>query len=203
MRALLNALTGAGVLAEDKLFATLDPITRRVRLPEGTDCLLVDTVGFINKLPHDLVRAFRSTLEEALYADVLVIVEDISDENLLMHREVVDEVLSDLGAGGKPRVVALNKADLVDGITAEHGDHIPISATKGQGLDRLLHAIEDRLSALHVTTEIRVPYARGDVAAFLHKVGRVKSEKYEEEGTLFRVVLSPADRDRAQSMLKA
>jgi len=99
---LLNRLTGAGILAEDKLFATLDPVTRRIRLPSGMDCLLVDTVGFISKLPHDLVDAFQSTLEEALHADLLLIVQDVADPNFADQAVVVDQVLTSLGAGGKP-----------------------------------------------------------------------------------------------------
>ncbi len=199
---LLNALTGAGVLAEDRLFATLDPITRKLRLPDGTQCLLVDTVGFINKLPHDLVRAFRSTLEEAMYADVLVLVEDLSDENLPMHRQVVDEVLSSLGAGGKPQVTALNKCDLAPNASPGRENRIPVSAKEGTGLNELLSAVEAQLNALHAPRELLVPYARGDVAAFLHKYGQVQEESYEETGTRFRVLLDEADYERAQRLLR-
>ncbi len=199
---LLNALTGAGVLAEDKLFATLDPITRHLRLPGGLECLLVDTVGFINKLPHDLVRAFRSTLEEAMYADALVIVEDVSDENLDLHRQVVDEVLSSLGAGDKPRVTALNKADLLpEDVRPGREGFVAISATQGLGLTALLEAVEQKLTQLRAPREIHVPYARGDVAAFLHKNGYVQEELYDETGTLFHVSLDSAAFERAKHML--
>ena len=139
---LLNALSGSNVLVEDKLFATLDPIMRKLSLPEGGECLLVDTVGFIRKLPHQLVEAFRSTLEEALYADLLVVVSDLSSPEYAAQRQTVLEVLSSLGAGDKPMIEALNKSDVAASVgDIEPPDAIVISASTGAGLDRLVSEI--------------------------------------------------------------
>lgn len=199
---LLNLLSDAGVLAEDKLFATLDPITRRIKLPGGANCLIVDTVGFISKLPHDLIRAFRSTLEEAMSADVLVIVQDVADDNFARQQEVVLEVLGELGGGDKPKLFALNKADLKPGLQLEKDDHALISAKENQGIERLLLLIEEKLMALSVEQEYFVPYARGDVAAFIHKVGNVAGESYEDLGTRFTARVGTADHERILKMLE-
>ncbi|MDR3086323.1 MAG: GTPase HflX [Christensenellaceae bacterium] len=198
---LLNRLSGADVLAEDKLFATLDPVTRRVRLPGGTRCLLTDTVGFINKLPHDLVRAFHSTLEEAAHADLLLIVRDVSDDHFAMQGEVVEEVLRELGAAETPRLYLLNKADRAPEIQPEREDTLLISATEGQGIEELLQKIEEKLLAASFVEEFFVPYARGEVMAFLRGAGQLQSEEYGENGSLMRVRLSAADRERAKKML--
>jgi GTP-binding protein HflX len=199
---LLNRLSGADVLAEDKLFATLDPVTRRLRLPGGTRCLLTDTVGFINKLPHDLVRAFRSTLEEAAHADLLLIVRDVSDENFALQGEVVEEVLRELGAAEAPRLYLLNKADQAPGIQPEREDTLPVSATEGQGIGKLLQRIEEKLLAASLLEEFFVPYTRGDVMAFLRGAGQLEGEEFGENGSLMRVRLAAADRERAKNMLE-
>ncbi len=199
---LLNLLSGANVLAEDKLFATLDPVTRRVRLPGGLDCLLVDTVGFISKLPHDLVDAFQSTLEEALYADLLLIVQDVSDPNFADQARVVDEVLCSLGAGDKPALRVYNKYDLAPEVDSERDDVILFSAKTGEGVPALLAAVQKRLHALHRETEFLIPYDRGDVTAYLHKYGAVLSEDYGADGCRVRVRLDAVTEERARRLLQ-
>ncbi len=198
---ILNLLTDAGVLSEDKLFATLDPVTRRITLPGGMDCLLVDTVGFISKLPHELVTAFRATLEEVLHADLLCVVQDVADENFAEQQEVVLSVLSDLGAGDKPLLHVYNKCDLVPELTVDKDNTILISAKTGQGVDEMLAAIRDRLRTGFEIVEFTVPYTRGDVVSFLHKYGTVQSETYTDEGTVLSVLMDAPSADRAAKML--
>ncbi len=183
---LLNRISGAGVLAEDKLFATLDPVTRNVRLPQGGEFLLVDTVGFIHKLPHALVKAFRSTLEEAMLADLLVIVSDASSPELIQQHNVVDEVLASLNAGDKPRVEVLNKCDAcaaVDESALRWQGAVAISAKDGTGMDELMAAITAFLRKLQRPMRVLVPYEKGALLAQLHDSGRVLSESYEDSGT--------------------
>ena len=180
---LLNALSGADVLVEDKLFATLDPVVRKIALPENRECLLVDTVGFIRKLPHQLVEAFKSTLEEALEADLLVVVSDVSSPRYREERSVVYQVLSQLGAAGKPVIEALNKADRAAGTEGvEPRDGILISAVTGMGLDRLREAIAQKVSALRKTVELVIPYDKGAALSLLHDKGQMLSQEYLPEG---------------------
>ena len=184
---LLNALSGSDVLVEDKLFATLDPVIRKLDLPENRECLLVDTVGFIRKLPHQLVNAFKSTLEEALYADLLVIVSDFSASNYEEQREIVFSVLRELGAGDKPVLEALNKADAAierDANVVEDRDAVLISATNGMGLDRLRAAISSRIAAMRHKITLQIPYAKGAALSLLHEHGVILSEAYTDEGTM-------------------
>ena len=181
---LLNALSGSDVLVEDKLFATLDPVMRSVDLPENRSCLVVDTVGFIRKLPHQLVQAFRSTLEEALSADLLVVVSDLSSPHYAQQRATVFEVLSDLGASDKPILEALNKADQVSiGGVIEPADAILISAKSGRGLDKLKAEISRRIAALRHRAELVIPYDKGNVLSLIHVKGQVLEEEYTEAGT--------------------
>ena len=181
---LLNALSGSSVLVEDKLFATLDPVTRRVELPENRQCDLIDTVGFINKLPHSLVEAFKSTLEEAVYADLLVIVSDVSSPFYLKQREVVGQVLSELGAADKPIIEALNKCDVAQaGFDIVPGDCVRISAKEGTGLDELRQAIPRKITSLRHRAELLIPYSKGGVLSLIHSKGIVESEEYTESGT--------------------
>lgn len=200
---LLNRLTGANVLAEDKLFATLDTTTRALELPSGAECLITDTVGFIDKLPHDLVDAFRSTLEEAMYADLLVIVCDASSPNAARQYEVVQSVLDQLNAGNKPFVLALNKNDIA---SADSGfqpkDAVPISAKDGFGVETLLAAIERKLDAGKRQIDILIPYDRSSALAFLHREGAVQSEQYEEGGTRVQALLNDEAYARIQRMLE-
>ena len=179
---LLNTLSGAGVLAEDKLFATLDPVVRTVKMPAGGEFLLVDTVGFISKLPHTLVDAFRSTLEEALLADVLLIVSDGASEDMLHQHDVVLEVLASLGASEKPKIDVFNKADLPDADPSKLLGAIPISAKTGEGLDELLECIRLELRGVSRPMKVVIPYAQGGLLARIHRDGQVLSEEYAADG---------------------
>ncbi|HFD39186.1 MAG TPA: GTPase HflX, partial [Anaerolineae bacterium] len=194
---LLNALSGAGVLAEDKLFATLDPTTRRVALPTGREALFSDTVGFIQKLPTDLVAAFRATLEEIREADLILHVVDITHPQAGRQSETVMETLGDLGALERPVLLALNKIDRLPDRAAlgplladlppaarEVEGYVPISAAKGTGLDDLLGRVEAILSAGMVDVTVRLPYERGDLVALFHEQGTVTGVTHGEGGTV-------------------
>ncbi|HET7420051.1 MAG TPA: GTPase HflX [Candidatus Dormibacteraeota bacterium] len=189
---LLNALTGAGVRAEQKLFATLDPTTRKLELPAGRGLLLTDTVGFIQKLPTDLVAAFRATLEEVTEADVVLQVLDLSSPAVEEQAETVEQVLADLGAASTPRVVALNKVDLlgpasrrraVAALSERYPGAVAISATQRSGLDELLSALDLASRADAVPLDILVPYGREGVLAELRKIGGVERTEYVDGGT--------------------
>ncbi|MDL2318381.1 GTPase HflX [Eubacteriales bacterium OttesenSCG-928-A19] len=197
---LLNLLSDAGVMAENKLFVTLDPVTRRVPLPEGGSFLLVDTVGFIRKLPHALVDAFRSTLEEALLADLLVIVSDASSPDVLAQHDVVLQVLGDLGAGDKPVLDVLNKIDIVDELPLTPGA-IPISVKEKRGIDTLLDAIAQRLMASQRTVSLLIPYAKGACLSRLHEEATVLTESFEADGTLVKARMDQALLDRMLATL--
>ena len=189
---LLNRLTDAGVLVEDRLFATLDPRTRRLDLPGGESVLLSDTVGFVRKLPHQLVEAFRSTLEVVKESDLLVHVVDSAAPDPGEQIEAVRAVLHDIGAGDVPELLAFNKADLSDEgkrLAAEHPGAVLISAATGAGVDELLTAVGDRLRAGADVVELVVPFHRGDVVAALHREGEVLVEQHEEGGTRLRARL--------------
>ena len=201
---LLNALSGSDVLVEDKLFATLDPVTREVQLPENRTCNLVDTVGFIDKLPHSLVEAFKSTLEEAVYADLLVVVSDISSPFFRQQRDTVEQVLNELGAGDKPVIEALNKCDKIDtSLVVEPKDSILISAANGIGLDRLTAAISKGVGALRHKVELNVPYAKGSVLSMIHKYGQVVSEEYTADGTCVTCYMDSVLAARVKKELEA
>jgi GTP-binding protein HflX len=189
---LLNALTGARVRAEQRLFATLDPTTRRVDLPTGRELLLTDTVGFIQKLPTDLVAAFRATLEEVTEADVILEVLDASSPAVEEQAATVERVLAELGAAGKPRVVALNKVDLlgpsgrrraVSVLSSRYPGAVAISAINGTGLGELLDVMEHASRADTVDLELLVPYGREGVLAELRRIGGVERTEYVETGT--------------------
>jgi GTP-binding protein HflX len=189
---LLNALTGAGVRAEDQLFATLDPTTRRVLPPSGREVLLTDTVGFIQKLPTDLVAAFRSTLEEVTHADLILEVLDVSASAVQDQAQTVEEVLAELGAEAKPRVVALNKIDLVgpsalrraaSRLAERYGLVVPISAAQRTGLDKLLSALDQAVGTDLVVLELLIPYGRESVLADLRQLGGLERMEYTEQGT--------------------
>ena len=178
---LLNTLSGAGVLAEDKLFATLDPVVRTVKFPTGGEFLLVDTVGFISKLPHALVDAFHSTLEEALLADLLVIVSDGASAEMAHQHDVVLEVLSSLGASDRPRIDVINKVDLMER-TPEWPGAIPISAKTGEGMEALLGEIKRHLRGMARPLRVTIPYVQGSLLAALHDGAQVIREEYTENG---------------------
>ncbi len=181
---LLNALTGAGVLAEDKLFATLDPVVRQVALPNGSQALLSDTVGFINKLPHELVTAFHSTLEEVRQADLILHVADVSASYYPSQMQVVEEVLASLGAGDIPCIRVYNKADQAQGPLPQDG--VVISALQGTGLEALLQAVEQALSARYKEISLVIPYDKYEAMALLKREGRILEETHEGAGTLVR-----------------
>lgn len=190
---LLNALSGSDVLVEDKLFATLDTVMRNVDLPENRSCLVVDTVGFIRKLPHQLVQAFRSTLEEAVFADLLVVVSDLSSPYYAQQRETVFQVLGELGAADRPILEALNKADAVRPDTVvEPADAILISARDGRGLETLKAEISRRIAAMRHRAELLVPYGRGNVLSMIHDQGQVLQENYEADGVRVECLLDAA-----------
>ena len=186
---LLNSLVGSEVaLAEDKLFATLDPTSRQVKLGDGQTAILTDTVGFIHKLPHQLVDAFRATLEEVNRADVLVEVVDASDPHVTEHRATVQTVLDELGAGTKPRLVVFNKIDLVEPAAADGGRVAPaisgavfISALTGFGLDTLKVELSALLATLWVDIDVRVPYTAGELLARVRERGTVELEYLNTE----------------------
>ena len=179
---LLNTLSGADVLAEDKLFATLDPVVRTVKMPAGGEFLLVDTVGFISKLPHALVDAFHSTLEEALLADVLLVISDGASGEMIHQHDVVLEVLASLGAADKPKIDVINKADLPDVNANKWPGAIAVSAKTGKGLDELLEAIRFKLRGAARLMRALIPYEQGGLLAKLHEDGQVLSEEYTGEG---------------------
>ena len=197
---LLNRLTDAGVLVENQLFSTLDPTTRRLRLPGGETVLLSDTVGFVRRLPHQLVDAFRSTLEEVVDADLLLHVVDLSAPDADGRIAAVEAVLREIEAGDVPVLHVWNKADLVDAdVIAEHlrmHDSVAISATTGDGVNELLTTIGDRLRARAGIIECFVPYDRADVLAALHRAGEVLVEVHDDDGTRVRARLS--DREAGQ-----
>ena len=191
---LLNRLTNADVRAEDQLFATLDPTTRRAELPSGHYVLLTDTVGFIQKLPTELVAAFRATLEEVTQANLLIHVVDASHPNLLEQVAAVEEVLEELGADEKPIVTALNKIDRLDrqnpevreqfiAAIDEFPNAVPVSAITGEGLDELLGRIDDILQLRLVAVDVLIPYEHGELVALAHTRGVVDSEDHTPDGT--------------------
>jgi GTP-binding protein HflX len=191
---LLNRLTHADVLVEDRLFSTLDPSTRRLRLPGGEMVLLSDTVGFVRRLPHQLVESFRSTLEEVANADLLVHLVDAGTVELEPRIEAVRSVLGEIGAANVPEQLVFTKTDTVDRETvdqllASHAGAIAVSGRTGDGVDDLPRVIGERLRALENVIELRVPYERGDILAGLHRDGEVLVEVHEEGGTRVRARL--------------
>lgn len=179
---LLNNLTGAGVLAENKLFATLDLTSRGVELPDGRTVLVIDTVGLIRRLPHNLVEAFKSTLEEAASADIILHVCDISDSEAAEKAETTQQLLTELGCGGIPVVHVLNKCDLIENDIPESKDTVKICAKTGEGFDRLLKAISEHLPESSKRLKLLLPYSEGGFTAKIREKGKVFSEKYTENG---------------------
>jgi GTP-binding protein HflX len=184
---LFNALTEAGVLAENKLFATLDPVTRHEVLPGNQEVLFTDTVGFIQKLPTRLIAAFRATLEEVADADLLLEVVDISHENAIEQTETVNDVLRDLDADEKPRVTALNKVDLLDDPSdvdlSLYPNAVPVSALKRVGLDALREKIAQVLAESMEMVQVTIPYAKSELVELFHRRGHVDQEEHRPDGT--------------------
>lgn len=188
---LLNALTNAGVLAENKLFATLDPTARALKLPDGRTVLLVDTVGFISRLPHDLVEAFKSTLEEVVYADLILNICDASDIEFEEHLKVTKRVVSELGASDKPMLTVYNKCDKAPNLRffGESGNDVRISALNKIGLDNLLEKMCTLLENTRRKVRLLLPYADGAVASKIRKEGAVITEEYRDDGLYMEAVL--------------
>ena len=191
---LLNRLTDSDVLVEDKLFATLDTTTRKLELPGGGNVLLIDTVGFIRKLPHKLLDAFKATLEEVVLSDLLLITADASDPQVADHIRIVDEILTELAAGGKPVLIVLNKTDkMAEGdplpILNEDRPVFPISAKTGAGMEELKKAIEETVFSNRLRTWFLIPYHEGAALAWLHENGKVFRIEYVESGTLVQAEL--------------
>ena len=205
---LLNRLTGASVLAEDKLFATLDPTTRRLRLPTNQNVLLTDTVGFIKKLPHGLVEAFKATLEEVVQADLLVHVVDISHPLAAEQIDAVNDVLLEIGAAEKPVLMVFNKVDkLAGGVPPVMRDKYPhavsISAKTGEGVEPLLAELGTQLRPVREFLELRVPQSAAAVIARLHAVGQVVESHYHSKTARFKVRIPPHLRDEFAAFVVA
>ena len=202
---LLNALSHAHVRAEDKLFATLDPTTRRVRLPSGHEALFTDTVGFIQKLPTQLVASFRATLEEINEADLLVHVADATHPNVLGQARTVQSVLKELEVDEKPVVTALNKMDAFEGdrdeLAADFPDAVMISAARAEGIDALLGAVEATLEAEWPAVTVRLPYEAGDLVSLFHQHGDVDCENFTPSGTTISGRIPPHLLQRFQRYL--
>lgn len=188
---LMNALTNAGVLAENKLFATLDPTSRGLTLPDGRQVMLIDTVGLIRRLPHKLVEAFKSTLEEAAEATVILNVCDASDEHSAEHLEVTRKLLNELGCEGKPIISVMNKCDLVGDIYSmpTFGKTVMISAKEQKGFDELLEAVLRELPPTRRKAELLIPFSAGAMAARIRNEGVVEEEEYRPEGLYMRAIV--------------
>ncbi len=197
---LLNALSDSNVLAEDKLFATLDPVVRRVTLPGGTECLLSDTVGFINKLPHELVQAFHSTLEEVRDADLILHVVDSACPHYDVQMRVVEQVLSELGAGDTPLVEVYNKADREDAAPRKRDGAVSISAKTGFGVETLLNRVETALNRTQTRVELVIPYDKFDAMNTVREIGTILSESYEADGNHVTAML---EADKLYKLQKA
>ena len=183
---LLNTLTDAGILAEDKLFATLDPTTRRLALPSGAEMLLTDTVGFIDRLPTHLVKAFKSTLEELKYADYIINITDASEEltERERKRDVTKQLITELGAGDKPIIEVFNKCDIALRDTPYPKDSVEISAKSGVGTDELLKRLDELVSSGKKKLKLLIPYSEGSVVTDIYRLATVLECDYVDEGTL-------------------
>lgn len=200
---LLNKLTGADVLTEDKLFATLDPTTRKMELETGESILLTDTVGFIRKLPHHLIKAFKSTLDEVVYADILLVVSDINDPEVREHLEVTRSVIDELGASDKPIIYVYNKCDLLDqndyDISTE--DSVAVSARSGAGIDALIDAIINEIHKGKKELLLSIPYTEQFVLNQLYNNYNVTSVEYLDEGIAVRVALDQKGRGQYEKYI--
>jgi GTP-binding protein HflX len=203
---LMNALTGAATLVADQPFATLDPTTRKLRLPGNRRATLSDTVGFVRKLPHDLVAAFKSTLEEVALADLVLHVADAASPDLRPQIEAVRDVLGEIGAGDLPEVLVLNKWDLVgeeeaDRLRARFPDAVPVSALTGAGVEAVLEAVARAIPRPPVDATLLVPFDRADVLAWLHREADVSAVATETEGTKVRARLTAAQSARVREFV--
>lgn len=197
---LMNYLTQAGVLAQDMLFATLDPTARALKLPSGTTVMLIDTVGFVRRLPHHLIQAFKSTLEQAATADIILNVCDASSSEAQVHLEVTRNLLAELGCKDRPIISVLNKCDLVPSIhdMPMIGNAVRISAAAGTGIDDLLDIIEKNLPIKTVQVELLLPFSKSGLAAQIRKDGIILSEEFTENGLKLLTLVSPALREQVK-----
>jgi len=203
---LLNRLTGAGVLIENRLFSTLDPRTRQLSLPGGETVLLTDTVGFVRKLPHQLVEAFHSTLQSITLADLVVHVVDGSAKDPDGQMAAVRSVLAEIGAADIPELLVVNKADRAPEaarLLAKHENAVSISALTGEGIDQFLRAVADRVRLSDRVVRLVIPYARGDVLAAVHREGEVVEQEAGEESATLTVLLDDAGRARFSEFVAA
>ena len=181
----MNTLTQAGVLSEDKLFATLDPTSRSLKLPNGVSVMMIDTVGLVRRLPHHLVEAFKSTLEEAALADIIVNVCDATSEEYQLHLDVTTSLLHDLGCENSPIITAFNKCDLLSPDDIPHNSgSVLISAKTGNGIDKLLEAIEENLPVQIKRFNMLLPFQKANLIAPLRYMGALISEEYTADGIL-------------------
>jgi GTP-binding protein HflX len=201
---LLNKMTGAGVLAEDKLFATLDPTTRKMELETGESILVTDTVGFIRKLPHHLVKAFKSTLDEVVYADILLIVSDVNDPEVIEHLEVTKSVIDELGASDKPTIYVYNKCDLAENISyaVPSDNSVCLSAHTGNGIDELLEMIRSEIGKGKREYALSVPYSDQFVLNQLYNAYNVISVDYLDDGIIIKVILDQKGRGQYSKYIK-
>ncbi len=188
---LMNYLTNAGVLAQDKLFATLDPTSRALKLPSGVTVMMIDTVGLVRRLPHHLVEAFRSTLEEAALSDIILNVCDASSDEARVHMQVTTDLLNSLGCGDTPIITVLNKCDLLEeeSFPQEMGSYVKISAKNGTGIDDLLKAIDDNLPVRVKRVSLLIPFADAGLVAEIRKNATLISEEYVAEGIKVEAIL--------------
>lgn len=198
---LLNQLSGSSVLAEDRLFATLDPVIRKVSLPEGTECLVSDTVGFINKLPHELVQAFHSTLEEVKNADLILHVIDSACPYYDIQMKVVENVLSQLGASDIPVIEVYNKIDLSGESHKNRSRAVSISAKNSYGINELLNKMESELNQSQIRISVIIPYDKFDAMNTIREIGTILSEQYEENGNHVSAMIESDKLYRLQSAL--
>ena len=206
---LFNAITGAVTLSEDKLFATLDPTTRRLRLPTNQNVLLSDTVGFIRKLPHDLVDAFKATLEEVVEADLLLHVVDISSPHAEEQIEAVNQVLGELGVADKPMLMVFNKIDratapgLAKRYTTEYENSIVVSAKTREGFDAFMAELGKQLRPVRQMVELSIPHSKSNVIARLHEVGQVLERNYDGAEAVFKALIPPNHLAHFESFITA
>lgn len=188
---LMNYLTNAGVLAQDKLFATLDPTSRTLKLPSGVTIMLIDTVGLVRRLPHHLVEAFRSTLEEAAQSDIIINLCDASSDEARTHLQVTKDLLESLNCGDTPIINVLNKCDLIadDTIEQDFGSYVKISAKTGEGIEKLLEEIDNNLPLRLKKVNVLIPFANAGLANEIRNKGTLLSEEYESDGIKIEAIV--------------
>jgi GTP-binding protein HflX len=206
---LLNLLSDADVLTENKLFATLDPTSRRVKLDGGRDIILTDTVGFIRKLPHDLIDAFKSTLEEAVHADVIIHVVDCANHEYEEHIKVTESVLKELGAGEKHQVLVFNKVDLLGndpvllaGLKNRYAHCVPISTKENIGIEDLKKRITEEIEREYGQVNLFIPADKWDITAYIHRNGKIMTEEYVDDGVKITAVLTTKDKNILSAYIK-